>query len=122
MRILVVDDEPLITQTVATILRKHGFEVTTAVSAEDALTSAVEHPPNLVLCDIDMPGRDGVALMEDLGRHLPLCPILVLTGYYNGLERVTACAEALRQPVRILTKPCPPTVLLREADALLAIA
>jgi CheY-like chemotaxis protein len=120
MRILVVDDEPLISKTVSIILRKHGFDVTTADCAEDALTSAVDQPPDLVLCDIDMPGRDGIALMEDLGRHLPLCPILVLTGYYNGLEKVTACAASLRQQVRILTKPCPPAILLQEADALLA--
>ena len=122
MRILVVDDEPLVAQTVSIILRKHGFDVTTVASAHTALASAVDNPPDLVLCDIDMPGRDGVALMEDLGLHLPLCPILVLTGYLSALARVVACADTLRQPVRILTKPCPPTDLLRAADALLATA
>ena len=122
MRILVVDDEPLVAHTVSLILRKHGFDVTTVPSAEEALASAVASAPDLVLCDIDMPGRDGVALMADLGRDLPLCPILVLTGFYSGLDRVTDCARSLRQSVRILTKPCPPTELLRAADALLAPA
>ncbi len=122
MRILVVDDEPLVAQTVSALFRKRGFDVVTCYEADTALASARETPPDLVLTDIDMPGRDGISLMQDLGRDLPGCPILVLTGLYHALALVSDTAETLRQPVRILTKPCPPVDLLREADSLLRLA
>ena len=120
MRILVVDDEPLVAQTLSMIFRKHGFEVDTAYDAVDALRSAVVGNPDLVLCDIDMPGRDGIALMHDLGRELPACPILVLTGHYAGLARVRSTAASLAQKINILTKPCQPLDLLREAGTMLS--
>ena len=122
MHILVVDDEPLVAQTLSLIFCKNGFEVTTAYSAEQALACALATPPDLILCDIDMPGRDGVSLMNDIGRRLPQCPILVLTGLYSGLGRVYDCALTLHQPVSIVTKPCQPSDLLRTAGDLLKSA
>ena len=121
MRILVVDDEPLVAQTVSKIFEKHGFEVATAYSAVQALTFARQTRPDLVLCDINMPGRDGVDLMGDLGREIPTCPILVLTGLYSNHGRITDCATTYHQNVRILAKPCPPLELLREASNLLQL-
>ena len=122
MRILVVDDEPLITRTLSLIFQNHGFEVTSALTADDALASIRLTPPDLVLCDIDMPGRDGISLMTDLGRELPGCPILVLTGVYSSIARVREKALTLRQPVNIITKPCQPSELLRSADDMLKLA
>jgi len=122
MKILVVDDEPLITRTLALIFEKHGFEVSSALTADDALASALSNVPDLVLCDIDMPGRDGLSLMSDLGRELPGCPILVLTGVYSSIARVRELADTLRQRVNIITKPCQPSDLLRSADDMLKIA
>lgn len=122
MRILVVDDEPLVAQTVSMIFRKNGFEVETVYNAEEALQSARTKVPDLILCDIDMPGRDGVALMTDIGRELPKCPILVLTGLYGSLNRVRDCAQTLLQPVSIVIKPCQPSELLRTAGLMLKTA
>lgn len=122
MRILVVDDELLVAQTVSLIFQKNGFDVTTAYSADEGIAAARLNPPDLVLCDIDMPGRDGVSLMNDLGRELPHCPILVLTGFYGSLERVEDCARGLAQPVSVMTKPCQPSDLLRTAGDMLKTA
>lgn len=122
MKILVVDDEPLITRTISLIFQNHGFEVSSALTADDALASALLNSPDLVLCDIDMPGRDGISLMSDLGRELPECPILVLTGVYSSIARVREMAKTLRQQVNIITKPCQPSELLRSADDMLRIA
>lgn len=122
MKILVVDDEPLITRTLALIFEKHGFEASSALTADDALASALSNPPDLVLCDIDMPGRDGLSLMSDLSRELPGCPILVLTGRYSSIARVRELADTLRQRVNIITKPCQPSDLLRSANDMLQIA
>lgn len=122
MRILVVDDEPLITRTLTLIFENRGFEVSSALTADDALASALLIRPDLVLCDIDMPGRDGISLMNDLGRELPGCPILVLTGVYSSIAKVRETALTLRQPVSIVTKPCQPSELLRSADDMLGLA
>jgi DNA-binding response OmpR family regulator len=79
MRILIVDDEPMVARTIELIFNKHGFDSETASSADAALAAARANPPDIVLCDIDMPGRDGISLMKDLGREMPGCPIVVLT-------------------------------------------
>ena len=122
MHILVVDDEPLIARTLALIFERNGYRVTTAHSADSAMQSLETATPDLLLCDIDMPGRDGIALMTDFGREVPGCPILVLTGSYSNLGRVRACALTLQQAVRVATKPCQPVDLLRTAHAMLGAA
>ena len=122
MRILVVDDEPLVAQTLTLIFRRNGFEASTAYDAEQAMTSLRQSTPDLVLCDIDMPRRDGIALMSDLTRELPQCPILVLTGSYSSMGRIRAYTSTLRQQVSIVTKPCQPVDLLRYAGELLKTA
>ncbi len=119
MLILVVDDEPLVAQTLTLVFRRNGFEVLTAFDAEQALAVARLAPPDLVLCDIDMPGRDGISLMSDLSVELPDCPILVLTGFYSALNRVRAVTRTMKQAVTIVTKPCQPEDLLRHAEQLL---
>jgi len=122
MRILVVDDEPLVAETLTLIFRRHGFDAATAFNADQALTSLRLVKPDLVLCDIDMPGRDGISLMADLTRELPDCPILILTGFYSSLARVREFTRTMRQQVSIVTKPCQPADLLRHADNLLKTA
>jgi YesN/AraC family two-component response regulator len=69
-----------------------------------------------------MPGRDGLSLVEDMTHEQPACRILVLTGFYSNLKNVREQARKLSRPLGILTKPCQPTELLREAAALLATA
>ncbi len=122
MRILVVDDEPLVAETLTLIFRRHGFDAATAYNADQALAAFRQVKPDLVLCDIDMPGRDGISLMTDLTRELPDCPILILTGFYSSLTKVREFTQTLRQQVSIVTKPCQPTELLRHADDLLKTA
>ena len=122
MRILVVDDEPLVAETLTLIFRRHGFDAATALNADQALTALRQVKPDLVLCDIDMPGRDGISLMADLTRELPDCPILILTGFYSSLARVREYTRTLSQEVSIVIKPCQPADLLRHADNLLKTA
>ncbi len=122
MKILVVDDDPLVAQTLTLIFSRNGFEAMTAYDADQALGVVRATPPDLVLCDIDMPGRDGISLMMDLTRELPECPILVLTGFYASLNRVREYTSTLRQQVNVITKPCQPSDLLRHAGELLKMA
>jgi DNA-binding response OmpR family regulator len=122
MRILIVDDEPMVARTIELIFNKHGFDSETASSADAALAAARANPPDIVLCDIDMPGRDGISLMKDLGREMPGCPIVVLTGHYPLLDRVSECANSLSQSVSVVIKPCQPVELLKTAGSMLRSA
>jgi len=118
-RILVVDDECLIADTLGLILRRHGYEAKVAYSADDALECARSFRPDLLLCDINMPRKNGFELMADFGRERPECPVLVLTGHSSNVTRVREQAGKLRRLTRVLTKPCHPDVLLREAGQML---
>jgi CheY-like chemotaxis protein len=122
MRILIVDDDPLVAETLTLIFQRHGFDAVAANTADKALDEVRAVAPDLVLCDIDMPGRDGFSLMGDLTRELPECPILVLTGFYSSLNRVQEFTSKLRQQVSVVTKPCQPMDLLRHAGELLKTA
>ena len=121
-RILVVDDEQLVADTLTLIFNKHGFEAKAAYSAEAALSCAREFRPELLLCDISMPGKDGMELMQQISVEQPDCRILVLTGNYSNLKRIHEHSMHLLRRSNILTKPCQPAELLREAGALLASA
>lgn len=121
-RILVVDDEHLVADTLILILRQKGFEVRVAYSAKEALEDAHAFRPDLLLCDISMPGRSGIELMADFGREMPQCPVLVLTGHYASLGGVDEQSRKLPVPVRVLTKPCSPSDVLREAGEMLRSA
>jgi DNA-binding response OmpR family regulator len=59
MRVLVVDDEPMMLEIAAGMLNASGFKVLTAMRGEDALEIARRERPAVVLCDIMMPGLDG---------------------------------------------------------------
>jgi CheY-like chemotaxis protein len=121
-RVLVVDDDRLVADTLALVFIKSGFEAKAAYSADEALTCAREFTPHLLLCDVTMPGRDGLTLLSDITREQPACRVIMLTGFYSNLKSVREQASKLARPVGIFTKPCQPAELLREAAALLATA
>ncbi len=121
-RVLIVDDDRLVADTLALIFGKSGFDVRAAYSADEALACSREFLPHLMLCDITMPDRDGLGLVLDITRELPACRIIVLTGFYSNLLSVREESSKLPRPVGILTKPCQPAELLRHAAQMLASA
>jgi YesN/AraC family two-component response regulator len=121
-RVLIVDDERLVADTLTLVFEKSGFAAKAAYSADQAIESARDFQPHLLLCDITMPERDGLTLVNEINRELPSCRILVLTGFYSNLKKVRDEAVRLSLPMSILTKPCQPDELLREAAAILGAA
>jgi CheY-like chemotaxis protein len=121
-RVLVVDDDRLVADTLALVFGKSGFDARAAYSADQALAFARDFNPHLLLCDVTMPGRDGLTLLRDMTMEQPACRVIMLTGFYSNLKSVREQASKLARPVGILTKPCQPAELLREAAALLATA
>lgn len=88
-RILVVDDEPQIRRALATNLRARDYTVDLAETGERALQLAAEHPPDLVLLDLGLPGIDGVQVVEGL-RGWSDAPIIVLTVRSEESDKVQA--------------------------------
>ncbi len=118
-RVLIVDDEHLVADTLSLIFQKHGFTTRAAYSADEAMDCARSFVPDLLLCDINMPERDGLHLISSMDREQPACCILVLTGAYSSLNRIRQHASEVRNKLSVLTKPCQPAELLRCADELL---
>jgi CheY-like chemotaxis protein len=121
-RVLVVDDDRLVADTLALIFQKDGFEAKAVYTADDGLKYAHQFSPNLLLCDVTMPDRDGLSLLRDVAQDLPSCRIIVLTGHYSKLNPLRDQSKKLPRPVGILTKPCQPAELLRQAKDMLATA
>lgn len=85
--ILVVDDDPKITQLLRRALTLEGYTVQTAASGEEALQSASARPPDVVILDILMPGVDGLEVCRRL-RAASDMPILLLTAKDEVSDRV----------------------------------
>jgi len=119
-RVLVVDDEPITADTLGLIFRKRGFETHVVYNVDDALEFVRQFHPELVLCDITMPGRDGLELMVELTRMKADCRVIVLTGYLTNLNPVHEQIRKMPQSTHVFTKPCPPEEILREASRMLA--
>ena len=78
-RILVVDDEPSITDLVATVLRYEGFQVQTAATGRKALAAVTSFRPHLVVLDVMLPDLDGFEVQRRLAADGTRVPILFLT-------------------------------------------
>jgi DNA-binding response OmpR family regulator len=89
-RILVADDDINITELLKAILGKEGFEVTTVHDGNAAVEHYRANKPDLLILDIQMPGKDGLAVCEEIRRDDPEVLILFLTGQkaqtVSGLE------------------------------------
>ena len=111
-KILIVDDEPAIADTLATILAAKGYSTLTAYDPREALQLASSFQPDLLISDVMMPCMNGVELALRIKRELPECQILLFSG--------VASSSCLLQEARdqgydfqFLNKPVHPKELLR---------
>ena len=120
-RILVVDDEPNLSDLVRLILEKSGhFEVRVENRSAAALSAARDFRPNLILLDVDMPGKDGGEVSREIQADptLRAVPILFLTSLISREE--AGQREILRRGMRYLAKPVDPEVLIATVGRILA--
>jgi two-component system KDP operon response regulator KdpE len=87
--VLVVDDEPQILRALTSTLRSAGYDVSTASTAEEALTLAAVRPPDAVILDLMLPDRSGTDVCREL-RTWSHVPILVLSAVGDEREKVKA--------------------------------
>jgi response regulator RpfG family c-di-GMP phosphodiesterase len=100
--VLIVDDENGVRDLMCRWLEAGGYSVSTASNAEEALHRLAAAPSAVALCDIRMPGRDGLWLAERIRRRHPETAVIMAT----GVQDVGAAVESMRQgAVDYLTKP-----------------
>lgn len=119
-RLLVVDDDADMLRLLSMRLQAAGYRVSTAGSAEAALALLDTERPQLVISDVRLPGRDGLALFDEVHRNHPSLPVILLTAHGTIPDAV----EATRRGVfTYLTKPYDSKELLeRIAQAMALVA
>jgi CheY-like chemotaxis protein len=115
-RVLVVDDEPLIADTIVTILKHNGYAATAAYDADMALESALVTPPQVLITDVYLPGMNGVDLALTVKRVFPDCGVLLFSGQASAKD-LLANARRAGSHFTLLTKPVPPMDLLETVAA-----
>jgi DNA-binding NtrC family response regulator len=117
-RILVVDDEPLLREFLEETLRRRGYLVTPAPGGEEALRRVTLDPPDVILLDIRMQGRDGISLLPEFRLLCPDAPILMMTGH-GTLE---SAVQAMRLGAfDYLTKPFSADAIELAVDRALSV-
>ena len=100
--VLVVDDEMGVREVMARWLASGGYDVRTASNADEALQRVRVQAPAVALCDIRMPGRDGLWLAQSIRENAPETAVIMAT----GVQDVGCAVTSLRQGViDYLTKP-----------------
>jgi DNA-binding NtrC family response regulator len=92
-RILVVDDEPAIGWSLREVLRDVGHDVEVAANLPAAVAACRHAPPDLILLDVRLQGRDGIAAIPDLLGHAPRARIVVMTAF-GDLETAVRAVQA----------------------------
>lgn len=115
-RILVVDDQPNLVDLLATVLAFHGFAVDTAGTAAAAVTSAIEHQPDLVLLDVMLPDGDGLDVCRRLRAAGSRAGILFLTARDARSDEIAGLAYGGDDWI---TKPFDLDLLLARVRAVL---
>jgi DNA-binding NtrC family response regulator len=107
-RVLVVEDEPYVRQSLLDVLRARDYEAEPASSVAEALAYLARSPVDVVLTDLKMPGQDGRELVRRMQTAAPDVPVVVLTGHGT----ITSAVECLKAGASdYLPKPADPDAL-----------
>jgi DNA-binding response OmpR family regulator len=116
-RILIVEDERVVAETLGQILRAQGYDVQIVYSAEAAIDTLSGWPANLAILDVMLPQMNGIDLAIVLKQDHPDCRVLLFSGQ--------PAVEALMQKARneghefdILAKPVHPSVMLHAISSI----
>jgi DNA-binding response OmpR family regulator len=114
-RVLVVEDHPDLRLLLESTLRRAGFAVAAVSSGGEALSALDEHPPDLVLLDLGLPGMDGHEFLRRIRARSEL-PVIVVSGRSEQAERVAAFEQGADD---YLLKPFSQVELVARARAVL---
>ena len=115
--ILIVDDEASLRQTLARILQRTGFEVTTAAGGNEALALISQQSFDLIYLDIRMPDISGLEALKTIHAKLPELPVILFTAQPD----LNSAVEALRSgAIDYLLKPLKPQTVIDRTQSILA--
>jgi CheY-like chemotaxis protein len=112
-RVLVVDDEQVIADTLAKILDLNGYEASAVYTGTAAVESARSLQPDLIISDVIMPDMDGIQAAISIRSFLPDCRILLFSGQAATADLLEN-ARAQGHEFEILGKPVHPSDLLAK--------
>jgi len=115
-RIIAIDDEQVVLDSIVRVLGAEGMTVETTVSAREGLAMAIGRAYDLVLCDIRMPEIGGMRVLRDVKRARPTLPVVIITGFGTVSSAVQAMKLGAADYVE---KPFTPDGLLAVVRAAL---
>ncbi|HJX11851.1 MAG TPA: response regulator, partial [Candidatus Binatia bacterium] len=105
-RILVVDDEERIRDAVKRALERVGYVVETSLNGGETLEKIQKDSFDMVICDIKMPGMDGVTLLDRIKEYDPSMMVLMITGFAS----IESAVESMKKGAQeYIPKPFSPT-------------
>jgi len=117
-KILVVDDEPNVIKSLTFVLRKEGYDVSSAANGEDAMTKIRESKPNLMFLDVMMPKKNGYEVCQEVKSNSTLSDIhiIMLTAKGQEADREKGLNAGADE---FMTKPFSPMVVVDKVKELL---
>jgi CheY-like chemotaxis protein len=112
-KVLVVDDERVIADTLAIILNQNGFDALAVYTGNGAVEQARALRPDLIISDVIMPDMNGIEAAIHIRRFLPTCKILLFSGQAATADLLES-ARAQGHEFEILAKPVHPQDLLAK--------
>jgi CheY-like chemotaxis protein len=113
VKIIVVDDEPIIADTLVNILEGEGHDALAVSHGESAVKWAKLVLPDAVISDVIMPGMDGIETAKAIMKELPQCRIILFSGQAASVD-LLAKARAEGYIFEVLPKPINPDKLLEK--------
>ena len=113
LRVLVVDDDAVIADSLAVILNANGYRAKAVHSAEDAVEESVLLAPDVLISDVIMTGMSGIDLAIHISNTVPTCKIILFSGQAQTAN-LLAEAEERGYRFELLQKPVHPQVLLQH--------
>lgn len=117
LKILVVDDERIIADTLAKSISLYGFHTVVAYSGNEAIGHATSEHFDVLLTDVVMPGMNGIQLSEEICKISPLCKVILVSGNV-ATEHLLRKAHDCGTDFEIFAKPVHPLVIIERLRAI----
>jgi DNA-binding NtrC family response regulator len=109
-KVLAIDDEQIVLDSIKKILQGDEYEVHTALKGGAGISHAISEPFDIVLTDIRMPDIDGFKVIRDIRKFKPTIPIVIITGYAT----VSSAVQAMKLgATHFIEKPFTPDQLIQ---------
>jgi DNA-binding NtrC family response regulator len=113
-RVLLVDDETIFTKNMSKLLKNRGYAVTAVNSGDAAIQELEQHPFDVIVLDLKMPGMDGITTLKEIMKLGLFTETLILTGHGS----IDSALEAMKLGAYdYLTKPCEIDELVAKIEA-----